>query len=103
MILFAAILMGIATTVLFFNYMKQYNTVAAANETFVEVVAAKQEIKENTKITSGMLQIVEVPATAVHLSTIISPRLAAGSFPSGCCGSLMACSLRPPARSGYAA
>ncbi|WP_276355201.1 Flp pilus assembly protein CpaB [Cohnella caldifontis] len=80
LILLAALLMGIATTVLFFDYMKKYDAAAAASETFVQVAAAKQEIKENTKITGDMLLIVRIPANAVHPSTIKDPALAAGKL-----------------------
>ncbi|WP_123043086.1 Flp pilus assembly protein CpaB [Cohnella candidum] len=77
-ILMAALVMGIVTTVLFFNYMKKYDAAAAVNETFVSVVAAKQEIKENTKITGAMLQTIQIPANGVHASTIKDLALAEG-------------------------
>jgi pilus assembly protein CpaB len=77
-ILFAALLMGIVTTALFFNYMKQYDVASAANETTVEVVAAKQEIKVNTIITNGMLQIVKIPANGVHPQALKNAALAEG-------------------------
>ncbi|RAP73727.1 Flp pilus assembly protein CpaB [Paenibacillus montanisoli] len=70
LVLIAALLMGIVTTVLFFNYMKQYKEVPAAKESLVRVVAVKQDIKKNTKLTAGMLQIVQVPASAVHAKTL---------------------------------
>lgn len=83
LILMAALLMGIATTVLFFNYMQKYDAAAAATETFVEVVAANQDIKENTIITGAMLQRIEVPAGAVHAQAIKDPTLAEGKVAAG--------------------
>jgi pilus assembly protein CpaB len=78
LILVAALLMGIVTTVLFFNYMKQYNVAAAASETTVEVVAAKQDIKQNTVITAAMLQMVKLPANGVHPQAVKSAVMAEG-------------------------
>lgn len=77
-LLLAALLMGIATTVLFFNYMKKYDAAAAASETLVRVVAAKQDIRMNTQITAGMLETVPLPANAVHATTIKNAALAVG-------------------------
>lgn len=70
--------MGIVTTVLFYNYMQKYDAAETAAETFVQVVAAKQDIKENTIITGAMLEMIEIPAGAVHVQTIKEPKQAEG-------------------------
>jgi pilus assembly protein CpaB len=69
-ILLVAILLGLVTTFLFFNYMKKYDVVTTANESLIEVVAAKAEIKKNQKIVAGMLQLVQVPKMGVHPQAI---------------------------------
>jgi pilus assembly protein CpaB len=62
LILIAALLMGVATTVLFFNYMKKYKeTPTFKNDTLINFVAVKQEVPENTKISAGMLEIKQIP------------------------------------------
>jgi pilus assembly protein CpaB len=66
LILIAALLMGIVTTVLFFNYMKQYKDVPALDQKLVGVVTVKQEVKVNTKLTASMLETVEIPVDNVH-------------------------------------
>ncbi|SEC17521.1 Flp pilus assembly protein CpaB [Paenibacillus sp. GP183] len=65
-ILVMALLMGLVTTVLFFNYMKKFDQVKAADASVVTVIGAKQAIKANTKITPEMLQTMQVPAALVH-------------------------------------
>lgn len=77
LILIAALLMGIVTTVLFFNYMKQYKEAPAATD-LVKVVAVKQEVRENTKLSSGMLEIVQVPVKGVHAHALKNPKEADG-------------------------
>ncbi|CAM3951987.1 Flp pilus assembly protein CpaB [Cohnella lubricantis] len=80
-ILIAALLMGIVTTVLFFNYMKQYKEAPALkDENYVSVLAAKQDISENTKITSGMLEVISVPESAVHAQALKTPPEAEGKI-----------------------
>jgi pilus assembly protein CpaB len=64
-ILIMALLMGLVTTVLFFNYMKKFDQVKAADESVVTVAAAKLAIKANTKITPELLQTIQVPAAQV--------------------------------------
>jgi pilus assembly protein CpaB len=79
-IFIAAIIMGLVTTFLFFNYMKQYNQTTTVNENMVDVVAAKQPIKRNQQIQSGMLEIKKVPALGVHPQAIKSVKDAEGKF-----------------------
>ncbi|TJY40727.1 Flp pilus assembly protein CpaB [Cohnella pontilimi] len=78
-ILFAALLMGIATTVLFFDYMQKFKEApAAANGKLKSVLAAKQDIPENTIITTGMLEVVQVPDTGAQSSALANPAAAEG-------------------------
>jgi pilus assembly protein CpaB len=65
-ILAAALVMGLITTILFFNYMSEFDQAAADSETLVSVVAAKQDIGANTMLTAGQLQIIQVPAKGAH-------------------------------------
>lgn len=78
MILIAALLMGIATTVLFFNYMKQYKEAPPVSENLISVVAAKQDIRENTKLSAGMLEVVQVPTLGTHAMALKNPMEAEG-------------------------
>jgi pilus assembly protein CpaB len=79
-IFIAAIIMGLVTTFLFFNYMKQYNQTTTVNENMVDVVAAKQPIKRNQQIQSGMLEIKKVPSLGVHPLAVKSVKEAEGKF-----------------------
>lgn len=65
-ILAAALVMGLITTILFFNYMSEFDQAAADSEALVSVVAAKQDIGANTMLTAGQLQIIQVPARGAH-------------------------------------
>lgn len=78
MILIAALLMGIATTVLFFNYMKQYKEAPPVSENLISVVAAKQDIRENTKLSASMLEVVQVPTFGTHAMALKNPMEAEG-------------------------
>ncbi|MFC5469338.1 Flp pilus assembly protein CpaB [Cohnella suwonensis] len=78
LILIAALLMGVATTLLFFNYMKQYKEAPADDTEFVNVVAVKQDVRENTKLSSGMLEIIQVPMSGAHAHALTSPTEADG-------------------------
>lgn len=69
-ILLLALVMGIITTVLFFNYMKQFNSETVVNQNVVEVVAAKESIKENQVVTGKMLQVVKVSKESVHANAV---------------------------------
>jgi pilus assembly protein CpaB len=75
-----AILMGLVTTVLFFNYMKKFDTATIASENMVEVVAAKQAIKKNQKIGPGMVEIVQLPELGIHPEAVKSVAEADGKF-----------------------
>lgn len=81
-ILVAAILMGAITTILFFNYMKQFDEKKIEVGETVEVVAAKQEIKANTIVTASMLQMIEIPMGGAHESSLRSADAAIGKLAS---------------------
>jgi pilus assembly protein CpaB len=72
--------MGLVTTFLFYNYMKQYNDTKSANETMVDVVAAKQPIKRNQQIQSGMLEMKQVPSLGLHPQAVNSVKEVEGKF-----------------------
>jgi pilus assembly protein CpaB len=57
--------MGIVTTLLFYQYMKQFNVDKTASTGMVEVVAAKDKIEKNETITKEKLTIVQVPEKSV--------------------------------------
>jgi pilus assembly protein CpaB len=81
LILTAALLMGIVTTVLFFNYMKQYKEAPAfKNDKLIKFVAAKQDIPENTKISPGMLEIKQIPESGVHAQALKNSKDAEGKI-----------------------
>jgi pilus assembly protein CpaB len=79
-ILVMALLMGLVTTVLFFNYMKKFDQVKAADESVVTVVAAKLAIKANTKITPELLQTIQIPAAHVLPQAVRNSTDAAGKI-----------------------
>lgn len=79
-IFIAAILMGIMTTFLFFNYMKQFDKTAEATESLVEVVAAKQAIAKNKRIEPTMLELIKVPELGLHPQAVKAMSDVEGSF-----------------------
>ncbi|QIZ07076.1 Flp pilus assembly protein CpaB [Priestia megaterium] len=62
-VLMLSLVMGIITTVLFFQYIKQINTekVTTATVQTVGVVVAKEKIEKNEKISSKKLEIMQMP------------------------------------------
>ncbi|MDQ0919226.1 Flp pilus assembly protein CpaB [Paenibacillus sp. V4I5] len=79
-IFIAALIMGLVTTFLFFNYMKQYNQTTTLSENMVEVVVAKQQIQRNQQIQSGMLEVKMVPSLGLHPQSMKSIKEAEGKF-----------------------
>ncbi|MBB3113825.1 pilus assembly protein CpaB [Paenibacillus phyllosphaerae] len=79
-VLAAALIMGLATTALFFTYMRDLDQKAASVKETVRVLAAKQAIAENTKLTGAMLELVDVPATAINATALREAGLAAGKI-----------------------
>jgi pilus assembly protein CpaB len=64
-----AILMGLVTTVLFFNYMKKYDQGKVVNETLSQIIVAKAAIKKNQLINSSMVEITKVPKKGIYAQT----------------------------------
>ncbi len=69
-ILILALLMGVVTTFLFFNYMKQFDTEMVISERMIEVVVAKERIEANTKLNASLVEIKEVPEKGLHPQVI---------------------------------
>jgi pilus assembly protein CpaB len=63
MVLLLSLVMGIVTTLLFFQYTKQLNTekVTTATIQTIGVVVAKEKIEKNEKISSKKLELVQMP------------------------------------------
>ena len=79
-LLFLAIIMGLATTYLFYNYMKAYDQAAVMSTNMSEVVVAKQAIKKNQKISPAMVTVVQVPTTGIHPEAIKKPAEIEGKY-----------------------
>ncbi len=75
-----AIVMGLVTTYLFIDYMKRFDETAAANETLVEALVAKQPIKKNQRIGAGMVEVVKVPKLGLHAQALTAAADAEGKF-----------------------
>lgn len=80
LVLTLAVIMGIITTVLFFNYMKQFDAQTVASKAKVEVVVAKQEIKRNVPIEKEMLELKLMPEEGIHTNTLTNLDTAIGQF-----------------------
>ncbi|MCL6570423.1 MAG: Flp pilus assembly protein CpaB [Bacillus sp. (in: Bacteria)] len=65
MVLILSLVMGIITTMLFFQYMKQMNTAKVTTVEMVDVVVAKEKIETNEKISSEKLEIVQIPKKGI--------------------------------------
>lgn len=79
-ILIMALLMGLITTVLFFNYMKKLEPAEAALANMKTIVVAEQAIKKNQLLSSGMVKLKEVPAEAVHPDTLLDAAAVGGTY-----------------------
>lgn len=80
LVLALAIVMGAVTTVLFYQYISNFQQEAAVNEAFVEVVTAKEPIAKNEKIVSSKLVLTRVPELGVHANALSDPSLAEGKI-----------------------
>lgn len=80
LVLFLAIIMGLMTTFLFYNYMKAYDQAAIVNSNMTEVVVAKEQIKKNQKISSSMIMLAQVPSNGVHPQAIRDLSEVEGSY-----------------------
>lgn len=75
--------MGIITTVLFFNYTKQFETKEVVQEQpMIQVVKAKEKIAENQLITKEVLEVVNVPEENIHPQAVTDVKQAAGNYTS---------------------
>ncbi|GAA0340437.1 hypothetical protein GCM10008967_33500 [Bacillus carboniphilus] len=79
-ILMLALLMGVVTTVLFFNYMKQFDTETVAKQNLTTVVAAKEKILKNEVISTEKLMTIEVPTEGLHSNVIKSMEGLSGQY-----------------------
>jgi pilus assembly protein CpaB len=70
LVLVLALVMGIVTTFLFFQYMKQVNSEKTMNSNLVEIVVAKEKIRKNEQISAQKLELAMVPEKALHANTI---------------------------------
>ncbi|MCF6139280.1 Flp pilus assembly protein CpaB [Pseudalkalibacillus berkeleyi] len=80
LVLVLAIVMGLITTVLFFNYMKQFDSETVASQTKKEVVIASTEIKRNVPITKEMLETKLLPEEGVHTNAVLKMDEAIGQY-----------------------
>lgn len=65
-----AILMGVITTILFFQYINQTKTAAVVQDEMVQVVRAKEKIEEKQILTTDVLEVVQVPKVNIHQQAI---------------------------------
>lgn len=70
LVLALAIIMGLITTYLFYDYMKQFDVEVVTQENMVNVIVAKEAIKKNQKISSEMVKRVQIPAAGVHAQAV---------------------------------
>lgn len=65
LILVLSLLMGIVTTLLFYQYTKKFNAEQVSAEKTIEIVVAKDKINKNERITQEKLELVKMPEKAV--------------------------------------
>ena len=70
LVLVLALVMGIVTTFLFFQYMNQVKAEKTMNSNLVEIVVAKEKIRKNEQITAQKLEMTMVPEKALHANSI---------------------------------
>lgn len=80
LLLTLAIIMGLATTYLFYNYMQEYDKASVASSTMTEIVVAKQDIKKNQQISKDMLMLSQVPSMGIHPQALRDPSMAEGMY-----------------------
>lgn len=80
MILILAIMMGLITTFLFYNYTKKLNEQTVMNENVVKVVAAVQPLKVNQKLSNDMVEYITVPEAGVHPQAVKDVTEIVGKF-----------------------
>lgn len=79
-ILLLAVIMGIATTALFYQYIKKIDNQVASNEELVRVVAASKPIKVNQLIDHDSLKYMNIPKSSVHPQAIIDKNMVEGLY-----------------------
>ncbi|HZG58586.1 Flp pilus assembly protein CpaB [Paenibacillus sp.] len=80
LVLALAIVMGMATTVLFYKYMSRFQAEAAVTEALVDVVVAAEPIARNERIGREQLTTARVPQLGLHESALTDPALAQGKL-----------------------
>jgi len=80
LVLVLALVMGIVTTFLFFQYMNQVNAEKAMNSSLIEIVVAKETIQKNEQITAQKLMMAAVPEKALHANSLKSIAEAEGKL-----------------------
>lgn len=79
-ILVLAIIMGMITTVLFYNYMQKIDHEAAMVESMVDVVVAVSPIDKNQKVSAGAVQYQAFPEMSVHENAVTNIQEVEGKF-----------------------
>ncbi|WP_442599131.1 Flp pilus assembly protein CpaB [Neobacillus sp. D3-1R] len=79
-VLIVALVMGVITTVLFFNYMKQFDAATVSTTNTVKVVVAKEQIEKNERISASKLELVSMPEKSVHPEALKSIDAAEGKI-----------------------
>jgi pilus assembly protein CpaB len=72
MALMLSLVLGLITTLLFFQYMRQFNTEKVATVETMEVVVAKEKIEKNEKISANKLELIIIPKESVLPQAVIS-------------------------------
>jgi pilus assembly protein CpaB len=80
LVLVLAIVMGMVTTVLFYQYMNRFQREAAGNETLVDVVVAAESIARDERIPSNKLAVARVPELGLHANAVRDVSLAEGKL-----------------------
>lgn len=80
LLLILAVFMGLITTFLFFRYMQQYDTTAVMNEQTTSVLVAKKEIKQNQRISQGMVELQKRPEDGIHQDAVRDATLVVGKY-----------------------
>jgi pilus assembly protein CpaB len=71
--LMLSVMLGIITTILFFQYTKQFSAEpATVTVPTIDIVVAKEKIGKNEKITSEKIEMIQMPEETVHPKAIKS-------------------------------
>jgi pilus assembly protein CpaB len=80
LLLILAVFMGLITTFLFFNYMQKYDSTAVMNEQTTSVLVAKQDIKQNQKISQSMVELKKIPEKGIHQDAVTDASVVVGKY-----------------------